>query len=78
MQEAVVCYRKISANNASTVVHWGKHRTELSQHMIEMPLEINYRLRSKTCCMSHTSQNNQTPAAPSGKPCCPPAWAGLL
>lgn len=77
MQEAVVCYEKISANNTNATVRWGKCKTKLSQHMTEMPLEINYRLRSKTSCVSHMSQNNQTPTAPSGKPCCPHAAVQL-
>lgn len=64
------------------MVRWGKCKTKSSQHMIEMPLEINYRLRRKTSCLSHTSQNNQTPTAPSGKPWCPHAcvhlWTALI
>lgn len=81
MQEAVVCYKKKNpkktANNTSTMVHGGKCKNKLSQHMIEMLLEINYRLRSKTRCMSHTSPTNQTPTAPTGKPFCPHACAHL-
>lgn len=49
----------------------------LSQRMIEMPLEINYRLRREISCVSHTGQNNQTPTAPSGKPWCPRACVHL-
>lgn len=71
MQEALVCYRKISANNTGTMGHWGKHMVQLSQQKMEMPLEINYRLKGKTSSMSHISQNNQTAPAPSGNSFCP-------
>lgn len=82
MQEAVVCYRKISANNTGTMGRWGKHTAELSRPVMEMPLEINCRLKSKTSSMSHISQNNQTPPAPSGKSICPwlcasPEYSGM-
>lgn len=82
MQEAVVCYRKISANNTGTMGCWGKHTAELSRPVMEMPLEINYRLKGKTSSMSHISQNNQTPPAPSGKSICPwlcasPEYSGM-
>lgn len=62
--------------NASTMVHRGKCKTRLSRQMIEMPLVINYRLRSKTSCMSHISHNNQTPTAWSGK--MPVCISGLI
>lgn len=71
MQEGSCLLQKLICDQTGTTRHWGKDKTELSQCVIGMPLEINYRLRSKTSRMSHTSQNKQTPTAPSAKPHCP-------